>query len=70
MIYFYEVENTDTDSEKEIGLLKEDRVFSIVKNDGGSITFREKCDGYFSASFTKEQAIELLQEAIAWIERA
>lgn len=66
MQYFEEVENRDY--EKEIVLLAEDRVLAISK-DGEKVTFREKCDGYFFVTFTKEEAIELLKEAIAYIER-
>jgi hypothetical protein len=43
------------------------RVFSIRAEDG-KFVFTEECDGYFSEEYTKEQAIELLKEAMAWIE--
>ncbi len=45
----------------------EDNVFSITK-DGDKIVIREECDGYYHEEFTKEQAIEIFKEAIAWIE--
>ena len=32
------------------------------------VTFREECDRWFSVGLTKEDAIEALREAIAWIE--
>jgi hypothetical protein len=41
-------------------------VFSISK-DGDSFVFMEECDGWFSTTKTKEEAIELLEEAIEWI---
>ena len=66
MEYFAEVENEDY--EKEIVLLEKDRVFGISKCEDGTIAFREKCDDYYYAKYTKEQAILLLKEAIAWIE--
>lgn len=67
MKYFDEVENRDY--ENEIVLLEEDRVLGISKCEDGTIAFREKCDDYFFAKYTKEQAVSLLKEAIAWIER-
>jgi hypothetical protein len=52
----------------KVGIVLEDSVFSIVK-EGEEFAFREECDCYFVERFTKHQAIELLLEAIAWIER-
>ena len=49
------------------GIVLEDNVFSITK-DGDKIVIREECDGYYHEEFTKEQAIEIFKEAIAWIE--
>jgi hypothetical protein len=67
MKYFQEkrVENGTGD----VGIVLEEHVFSIVK-DEDKFAFREECDGYFVERFTKEQALELLREATAWIERA
>ncbi len=48
------------------GIILPDRVFSISRIDD-VIVFTEECDGYFSGEYTKEEAIEVLQEAIAWI---
>ncbi len=42
------------------------RVLSIERVDG-LIRFREECDAYFFEDYTKEQAVELLQEAISWV---
>ncbi len=50
------------------GITLEDQVFSISKRDG-LIAFFEECDGYFSVEYTKEEAVEMLQEAIAWIKQ-
>jgi len=50
-----------------------DRLFSIKKNEdpefdeGKLIRVREECGGWFSGYFTREEAIELFQEAIDWI---
>lgn len=48
---------------------EEDRVLSIIKQDDGEIQFAEQCDDYFIARFSKEEAVELLQEAITWIQK-
>lgn len=45
------------------------RVLSITKADDGSICFRERCDQYFSMELSRDQAIDALQEAIAWIKK-
>ncbi len=50
----------------EKGIVLEEKVFSISKQKGRFV-FQEECDGYFSEIFTKDQAIELLQEAVKWI---
>lgn len=49
------------------GITLDDKVFSISKS-GNNIVFREECDGYFFVQYSKSEAIELLQEAIDWIE--
>jgi hypothetical protein len=48
--------------------IPEARVLSIYKLSDGSINFREDCDEYFSVTLSKEQAKELLLEALEWIE--
>ena len=49
-------------------LLKaEERVFSIVKRDDGTVEIREECDAWYVAVLTKEEAIELFEECIAYI---
>jgi len=51
------------------------RIFSIKKNEdpefdeGKMIRIREESDGWFSGYFTREEAIELFQEAIDWIKQ-
>jgi len=49
------------------GLLFGDRVFS-VKKINGEIEIREECDGHFSETLSKEEAIESFKGVIAWIE--
>ena len=50
----------------------DNRVFSIMKipegeKQAGKFRFREECDQFFKAHLTKQQTIEMLQEAIEWI---
>ena len=55
--------NYETDGEKD------DQIFSIKKESNGMVRFTEECDQYFTLSLTKEEAIEMLQEAIDWIKQ-
>lgn len=45
------------------------RIFSITKIDidNTTIKFREECDQIYNGIFSKEEAVEMLQEAIDWI---
>ncbi len=53
--------------ENEITLKADrERVLDIIKTKD-KIIFEEGCDNYFSAEFTKDEAIEVLEEAIQWI---
>jgi len=49
-------------------LLKEgdERILSVVKNENG-IRFMEECDGYFSHTYTKEEALKLVDELREWL---
>jgi len=49
-------------------LLKEgdERILSVVKNENG-IQFMEECDGYFSHTYTKEEALKLVDELREWL---
>ena len=47
--------------------LAESRILSLKKAEGGRIRFREECDRYFCVYVTNEEAVSLLEEAIAWI---
>lgn len=46
----------------------DDRILSLAKGADGKVTFREECDGYYSATASKDVAVEALREAIAWID--
>jgi len=48
-------------------IILEERIFGITKIDEGKIEFSERCDDHFCKTFTQEEAIELLEEAIDWI---
>lgn len=50
------------------GVVLDENIFSLAC-ENEKIIFREECDGYFSNEFSKDQAIELLKEAISWIEK-
>lgn len=43
------------------------RILSALKTDKG-ICFMEECDGCFSQTFTKDQALALIEELKQWIE--
>lgn len=40
---------------------EDERVLSIVRS-GDTFTFREECDGVFSENFSKNQALEMVEE--------
>lgn len=44
------------------------RVVSIKKLDNGNVRFREECDCYFEFTLTKEEAKQLLTEALEWLD--
>jgi hypothetical protein len=49
------------------GIILDERIFSIsIKNK--KVVFREECDGFFKISYTPDAAVEVLKEAIAYIE--
>ena len=41
----------------------------MYKSCNSDIVFTEECDGYFKKELTKEQAIEMLEEAIMCIKK-
>ncbi len=48
--------------------IPEHRVMSIYKLPDGNINFREDCDEYFNVTLSKEEAKELLTEALEWLD--
>jgi hypothetical protein len=42
-------------------------IIELKKLDDGTVRLTELCDEYFSLVKTKEETIELLQEAINWL---
>lgn len=52
--------------EKGIILKRGNRVLSVSKNEDG-IQFMEECDGCFAATYTKEEALKLIDELREWI---
>lgn len=43
-----------------------ERILSVVKNESG-IKFTEECDGVFSETYSKEDALKLIDELREWI---
>ena len=43
-----------------------DRILSVCKTDEG-IKFTEECDGHFTETFSKEDAIKLIDELREWV---
>lgn len=46
-----------------------DRIFSISKNSDSSFEIIEECDGYYRKNLNKEQTLEMLTEAVEWINK-
>lgn len=44
-------------------------ILSVVKKENG-IQFMEECDGYFSHTYTKEEALKLVDELLEFIKTA
>lgn len=44
-------------------------IFSLTKTENG-IRIMEDCDRYHFRKFTKEETIELFEEAIAWVKKS
>lgn len=64
----YFIEKRTENGYGEIGIVLDERIFSIRKEKEKFI-FMEECDAYFQNAYTKEDAIDLLQEAIDWIKK-
>jgi len=64
----------ERDSTNSINLINPDgdiysRILSLSIMKNKKIRFMEKCDNYFHVLASKDEAIEILQEAIAWIKK-
>ena len=44
----------------------DERILSVVKTEKG-IQFMEECDGWFSETYSKEDALELINELKNWV---
>jgi hypothetical protein len=44
----------------------ENRILSVSKWDN-KVSFCEECDGYYRETFTKEEALQLVEELKEWI---
>ena len=42
-------------------------LLSVARNENGSITFREGCDGYYFRELSKDDALSMLDELRQWI---
>lgn len=42
------------------------QILSVLKNDTGFV-FREECDGYFLETYSKEDALKIIDELRDWI---
>lgn len=65
----YWIEGNSGNGCEEKGILikgGDKRILSVVKNEDG-IQFMEECDGYFSETYTKENALKLIDELRAWV---
>ncbi len=65
----YWIEGKSENGHGEKGILirgGNERILSVVKNKEG-VQFMEECDRYFSESYTKEDALKLIDELRAWI---
>lgn len=45
-----------------------DRIISIAREKGDQVTFREECDGCFYLIMGKDEAKQVLHEALKWLE--
>jgi predicted sugar kinase len=49
------------------GIILEEHIFSLSITEDNKIEIMEECDAFYQEVFTKEQAIEMLEEAVTWI---
>jgi len=61
-------QNTEQGREGLILKGADERILSVAKTDEG-FTFLEECDAYFEHEYTKDEALELIDELRNWIEK-
>jgi hypothetical protein len=67
MDYWIEGKSENGFGENGILLESEDaNILSVVKNQNG-IKFMEECDGWFSRTYTKDEALKLIDELKEWV---
>ena len=67
MKYWIEGGSENGYGEKGILMKGDDqKILSVVKN-GDDIRFMEECDGYYCEIYSKEEALELVDELREWI---
>lgn len=60
--------SSDLHKTKNIVLNKgENRILSVTKSEDG-IQFMEECDRYYRHTYTKAEALELINELLDWVE--
>jgi hypothetical protein len=55
-------------SNDKIVLTQSDRIVTVGIDDDGDFFIDEACDGWFGASYTKEEMLELIDELKTWVE--
>ena len=71
MKYWYEIKSESGYGSSGIMLEDEDehgnKLLSVVRNENGSITFREECNGVYHRLLSKDDALAMLDELRQWI---
>lgn len=68
MKYWFEGKSEEGRGDKGIIMKRgSGQLVSVVKNEEG-IQFMEECDGHFSADYSREEALELINELKEWVE--
>jgi hypothetical protein len=60
--------NPNPRSNDKIVLTQSDRVVTIGIDNDGDFFIDEACDGWFGASYTKDEMLELIDELKTWVE--
>ena len=54
-------------SEDKIVLTQSDRIVTVGIDEDGDFFIDEACDGWYGASYTKQEMLELIDELRAWV---